>query len=219
MTRSLNPVSSGVLACLFLLGSIASSNAEGNPPKDAEVKPDLSSPKSATLAWLDASWSGDASTVHKILVDDAKQREFVAGTLRVNAAFRTLEAEAIERFGEAGKKVTGYPVVSSKYFAKKITIEEQGDRATVSIKDAMFSLELRKIDGQWRVDLSEFIRDPDAQKLVRGSEAFAKLAEEFAREIKKGKHKSAEDAAAAFLEKRLALPEVKAHQYESDSPK
>jgi hypothetical protein len=115
-----------------------------------------------------------------------------------------MEKAAVKRFGEPGRQVTGYPDGSAKAMEKHLDIEEEGDRATASLGEAMMPLKLRKIDGKWRVDLGEAVRDPRARRAGEASVAATKAAEEVAAEIADGNYKTAEEAKAAFRARRLA---------------
>ena len=170
----------------------------------AVAAPDLSTVRSAALAWVDASWNGDVAVAHQILVDDDAQREFMAGPLRFSAALRALEAAAIERWGDAGRHVSGYPDGSAKAMEPKLEITADDDRASASFGKSMMALPLRRIDGRWRVDLADVARDRRARRASEASTAAAKAADDVAAEIRDGKFKSAEDAKAAFTERRLA---------------
>jgi hypothetical protein len=121
-------------AVLVVVAGVAESRAED---RKADAGPDLSTAKSTTLAWIDASWAGNSSVVQQVLVDDEQQREFMAGPLRFSAALRALEAAAVKRFGEPGRQVTGYPDGSAKAMEKHLDIKEEGDRATASLGEAM----------------------------------------------------------------------------------
>ena len=188
-------------AMLIVLARVSASRAED---RKADASPDLSTVKSAALAWIDASWAGNASVAHQVLVDDERQRKFMEGPLRFSAALRAMEKAAVKRFGEPGRQVTGYPDGSAKAMEKHLNLKEEGDRATASLGEAMMPLQLRKIDGKWRVDLGEAVRDPRAGRAGAASVAAAKAAEEMAAEIADGKYKTAEEAKAAFRERRLA---------------
>jgi len=194
----------GVATLMAVVGGVTVSLAEDRNAAKAEPAPDLSTAKSATLAWIDAAWAGNAAVVHQVLVDDEQQRKFMAGPLRLNTALRALESAAVKQFGESGRQVTGYPDGSATAMEKKLEIEEEDGRATASLEEAMMPLYLRRIDGQWRVDLSEWVRDPRARRASRTSGAAAKVAEDLAVEIGEGKFKTVEEASAAFHERRLA---------------
>ena len=128
----------------------------------------------------------------------------MAGMLRFSAALRALESAAVKQFGEAGRQVTGYPDSSAAAMGNKLEIKEEGDRATVSIKDSLLPLELRRIDGQWRVDVSQAAGDARARRASEASGEAAKVAEDAAAEIAAGNFKTADEAKAAFRERRLA---------------
>ena len=113
---------------MAFVGHVAASRADDKDRK-AEAVPDLSTVRSAALAWIDASWAGNASAAHQVLVDDEQQRKFMAGLLRFSAALRALEKAAVKRFGEPGRKVTGYPDGSAKALEKHLEVKEEGDRA------------------------------------------------------------------------------------------
>ena len=179
------------------------SHADDRKDEKADAEPDLSTAKSAALAWIDASWEGNASNAQQVLVDDELQRKFMDGPLRFSAALRALESAAVKQFGKPGWQVTGYPDGSAKTMEKKLQIEEEGDHATASAADAMMPLQLRRTDGKWRVDLSETARDPRAQRVGEASVAAAKVAEDVAAEIGEGKFKTVEEAKDAFRERRL----------------
>jgi hypothetical protein len=68
----------------------------------------------------------------------------------------------------------------------------------------MMPLQLRRIDGKWRVDLGEAVRDPRARRAGEASIAAVKAAEDVAREIAEGKYQTVEKAKATFRERRLA---------------
>ncbi len=139
-------------------------------------------------------------------VDDEQQREFAAGPLRFSAALRALEEAAARRFGKPGRQVAGHPDGSAKAMEKHLEIKVEGDRATASLGDAMMPLQLRRIDGRWRVDLADATRDPRARRAgeAAAAAAAAKVAEDVAGEIAEGKYETAEAAKAAFRERRLA---------------
>ena len=192
-----------VVACA-IAGRVAVCRAEDQKAEDAEVAPDLSTARSAALAWIDACWSGDARAAHKVLVDEERQREFMTGPLRFSAALRALESAAVKQFGDAGKRVTGYPDGSAKSIEKQLEIKEEGDRAAASGREAVLPLQLRRIDGRWRVDLSGAIGDARARRAAEASGAAAKVAEDMAAEVTAGKFQTADEARTVFRERRLA---------------
>jgi hypothetical protein len=190
-----------------LIGNISVPRADDARPGDPKTRPDLSTAKSAALGWIKACSIGDASLAHQILVDDQKQRDFIAGSLEFGAALRALETAAVKIFGKAGREVTGYPDLSAKAVEAKLKIKDDGDRATVTMDDALLPLQLRRISDKWRVDVSEYVGNARMRRSAAASRAAAKVAEAVAAEILEGKFKTADEAKAAFRERRLAAAE------------
>lgn len=172
--------------------------------EDTKPAPDLTTARSAALAWIDASWNGDTHAAHQILVDSREQRETMAGSLRFCAALRSLESAAVKQFGEAGRRVTGYPDGSAKAVENQLEIKEDGDRATASMRDAVLPLRLRRIEGRWRVDISENAGDARFRRALESMVPAAEVAEDMAKEIAAGKYQTVEEARAALRERRSA---------------
>jgi hypothetical protein len=193
-----------VVVAFALAENLAAYPAEYGKADNSTTRPDLSTAKFAALAWIDACWNGDARLAHQVLVDDPKQRDFMAGPLKFSAALRTLESTAVKKFGEAGRQVSGYPDGSAKAVEAKIKIKEDGDRATVTMDDVLLPLELRRIAGNWRVDVSKAASDPRPNRAAAASNTAAKVAEAVAAEIAAGKFKWPTEAKRAFRERRLA---------------
>jgi hypothetical protein len=74
----------------------------------------------------------------------------------------------------------------------------------VSIDNALLPLQLRRIDGNWRVDCSEASKDPRARRAAAAASAAARIADAVAAEIAAGKFRTVDEAKAAFRERRLA---------------
>jgi hypothetical protein len=187
---------------ISVLFCVVSLLAQEQKAPTSNPSPDLSTPRSAALAWIDATFMGDARTVHQILVDDPKQRDFLSASLRFSAALRALEAAAVQKFGDAGRNVTGYPDGSAKTMQGQLKVEQLGDQAKISSPDASRSLTLRQVEGRWRVDLSAWLEDQTLSSLSKSFAQATRAAEEIAAEIAAGKFQSA-DEAAAFTARRL----------------
>ncbi len=186
---------------LTVVACFAESRAEVPKP---EASPDLSTAKSAALAWIDASFAGDVSIAHQVMIDDEQQRKFMAGPLRFGASLKILEQAAVKQFGDEGRQVTGYPDGSAHAMEKQLTIKEDGDQATATVGDAARPLHLRRIDGKWHVDLSDLVYDKQMQRISEASASAADVAEKLADEIAQGKLKTVDEAKAAFQERRMA---------------
>jgi hypothetical protein len=177
--------------------------ARDGQPAVGATEPDLSTALSAALAWYEANWKGDANAAHKVLVDDAAQREYVAAGLRYSAALNNLEAAAAKQFKGVGRRVTDHPN-SARLMERRLEVQEDGDRATVTAKNMKMPIELRRIDGRWRVDLSAAMRDPGLARADGAYNGVAAIAEEMTREVAAGAFKSADDVRKEFTRRRRA---------------
>lgn len=193
------------LSGMLLLSAVAAVGAPEGANQSADKEcPDLSSPRAAALAWIDAAWDGDIDRARQILVPDDKQLEAVMSMLHWSAARRELEAAGEARFGEAGRKVSGYPDGSATGVKDRLKVSVDGDVGTAELPDSVLSLKLRKQDGLWRVDLTDAIRDPRFVRAARASSSLAKVARDVAAEIKAGRFADAGEARGSFTKRRRA---------------
>jgi hypothetical protein len=176
-------------------------------PTTKLTPPDLSTPRSAVLAWLSAGSRADLERMKEILVDDPAQRELLSDMMAFPIALKKLESAAVARFGDAGSNVTGYPPIVERVIEPKITI--RGETAVAEIPDATppVPLILRRIDGRWRIDTSIALRDPQVQGLRQSSRRVTEVAIQVAEDVAAGKYRSPEEARAAFTQRRLAAVE------------
>jgi hypothetical protein len=176
-------------------------------PATKLAPPDLSTPRSAVLAWLSAGSKADLERMKEILVDDPAQRELLSDVMGFPIALKRLERAAVARFGDADSNVTGYPPIVERVIEPKITI--RGETAVAEIPDATppVPLNLRRIDGRWRIDTSSALRDPQLQALRQSSRQATEVAIQVAEDVAAGKYRSPEEARAAFTQRRLAAVE------------
>jgi hypothetical protein len=89
---------------------------------------------------------------------------------------------------------------------RRLAIQVDGDRATVSADDMKMPIELRRVDRRWRVDLSAAMGDPGLASTDRAYKAVAAIAEEMTREVAAGAFQSADDVRKEFTRRRRAAP-------------
>lgn len=198
---------SPLVLCCVLSTSTNLTAQESRPaealPSAAAADPDLTSARSAALAWIQAVGRGDITAAYKMLRDDPADRALAADLLCLNAAIRNLESASLSKFGDAGKRVTGYPD-GPKATADQLRVREDGDSATADVPGSMLPLRLRRTDGRWMVDLSEAAQDPRVRNAARGSRRAADVANRMAEEVAAGRFESADAAREEFRKRRLA---------------
>ena len=199
-------VGGGVLTAPAAPSADDGAEASRAPPgAGADAERDLSGVRSAALAWINAMWQGDAAAAHRVLVEDEAQRKLVARLATFNASLRHLEAVAVERFGAQGVRISGYPAQTPESVAASLEVELDGDEATARQAEATEPVRLRRVNGTWRVDLSDHVRL--LARVAPASERAAAVAREVAAEIAAGKFASAEEARVEFRRRRLAAVE------------
>ena len=171
-------------------------------------KNDLSTPKGAAKSFAKALENGDAESAKAASTGgDPKAIESMAKTF---GAMKKLQDAAVAKFGEEGKSVAGGPGGGKggnmAEMSKKVdeaTEQITGDTATLTTKDGGEPLKLKKVSGDWKVDVTQMGGDmaKEGQPMM---DAMAKAAGETADEINAGKYKTAKEAQTALGGKMMA---------------
>jgi hypothetical protein len=182
------------------------------PPTTAPATAPLS-PKAVAIAFAAAVDKGDAPTARSLLLPDTDQDDsggvrarWVDATVALVTALHKLDAGAVARFGEPGKSVSqdqlhlGSSLKSIEQAQERI--DPDGDSATLTLPGQPRPLlQLRKVDGQWRL-----LAGPRAADAADQLALYARLLQAVTRttdEIAAGLHPSAESAAHVFATRLL----------------
>jgi hypothetical protein len=150
---------------------------------------------------------GDAATVRMLFQTRRPQEaKLVAAMADYAAALAALHRAAERAYGAAGANaVTGDTVAESVDGLAAIEHAEvllNGDTATITYKaTADPPVQLTRVDGQWRLPLSQLTSDANGaaeQHRLEELTSQAHLARQTAEEITQGKFKTADDAAHAW---------------------
>jgi hypothetical protein len=150
---------------------------------------------------------GDSAAVKQLIqTRDAQEMQLVAAMADYSAALAALHKEAIKAFGKNGANaVTGDTDAESAEGLDAIDKAEvalEGDTASLRYKSGGDApVVLKKVNGQWKLPLSQLISGADHSAEQARLEEFAsqsRLAQQTADEIARGKYKSADDAAHAW---------------------
>jgi len=178
------------------------------------VAVDATSPRGALKLFIKSMGDGDTATAERILVSDNDvEKNWAAVMLRFSAVQARVYGASVNTFGEEGAKVVVGDVALAQTYAlasiDKSTEELQGDKATIRSDDgAEGPIEVRRVEGSWRVPVKVFVGDAPAEKLDETAAKMSRQAdaiEAFCLELTAGKYKTPEDAAQA-----LQLTQVKA---------
>jgi hypothetical protein len=179
------------------------------PPKPpvSPLPPELTGagPKAICIAFAKAFMAGDNRRAKALCVPDPKMAELVDTMAPALLAVQKLEKALLAKWGPDAPKKFGLGtnlVTSNKMLdvLEEATEEIKGDRAQVLVKDDPDPTKLRKVEGEWRMeipDLSKFgVSGPAELKLLKtASKAFDGLAGEIAA----GRYRTIEEAQLAFV--------------------
>ena len=218
MSRLISVSAAAVVAMAVSSMSLAQDLAPATSPATAPavvvVTADQTSPRGALKVLTKAMDEGDIATAEKVMISDSETETTWAGAmLKLSTASVTTRRTSIQAFGEEGAKaIIGDAAAAATYAMTAIdrsTEEVDGDKATVRSNDGVEApIELRKINGEWRVPVKVFVSDAPAEKLNETADKMSRQAaaiEAFCTEMAAGKFKTPEDAAQA-----LQLAQVKA---------
>jgi hypothetical protein len=169
----------------------------------------LSTPKDAAISFGRAVEAGDVAQAQAVTITDAPTKELLAAMVPLVGAMKKLDAAAVAKFGEAGKNVAGSDSPGAQFAGqfKDAEVKETGDTATVTPKKGAEPLMLKKVGGEWKVDLAAMTKGPnDAQAMAMVLPMFkqmTKSAEETTVEITSGKYKTVDEAKKAFNAKMM----------------
>jgi len=169
---------------------------------------DTSTPKGTVKAMFDAMKKGDAETVKSLTVNgDPKLLEMLTSMMASN---KQLEDAATAKFGADGASVLGEQDKVMGDMDKKLEtaeVKENGDTATITVKDSPDPLTLTKVNGQWKVDLSKAPHMPTAAEMAQLQPVFNAMLDvnkQLAADISAGKFKTAAEAKDAKQQKLMA---------------
>jgi len=135
-------------------------------PAGAEDKPDLSTPKKSASAFAVAVQCGDMATVKAVSIGEEEDYKIIESLSHLLDAGHKLQEAAVAKFGEPGKQAT--QDVQSDFAHHIEEGEEHVDGQTASIggRDRQDPLKLKKVDRDWKVDLSTFRQREQLQSVV-----------------------------------------------------
>lgn len=182
------------------------------PTVVVEVPVDDTTPRGALKIVVKAMGEGDVQAAQSVLVSDNELQKSWAGVmLKLAVAQNTVFNAAKAKFGDEGAKTIVGDVASARVFAMaaidRSSEELQGDKATVRSADGVEApIELRKVDGKWRVPVTAFVGDATEQQLTETAEKMSKQADAivaFSAQIGEGKFATPEDAAQGLMQAQV----------------
>lgn len=164
---------------------------------------DRSTPKVAAATLYRAVEAADATAIAESF--DARtdgQRKLARAMADLLAAGRRLQIAAREKFGESAE-----PLVADMTMADELnrvdeaTVKRKGDRAELTLPEAIRPMVFVRIDGQWKLDVMDYVGADEKQltKRVKLLERVASVLQQATNAIAAGKYDTPAAARQAIV--------------------
>ncbi len=177
----------------------------------AKTALDLSEPKAAAKTFINAVADGDIETAKAAAIANEKQQAWIESLSAVMVSYQKLDTAMATKFGKATDADAEHDMFSGM---RKENILKELEAMRVEIKDdtARFlppkqegqsdedvdqNLVLKKVDGQWKVDVSS-MNDGDMENMDQ-SKKFATMLDKLTADIESGKLKTRQEVMAAMM--------------------
>ena len=183
----------------------------------AESKPDLSSPKKAATAFAVGLQAGDFDQVKASSLGDDGDYKLMQTVASTMSAVHRLHDAAAARFGAENAKKLETGVNENNDVARQIEASDEklsGDTASIVEKGKPESntVYLKKVNGDWKVDLSRFPQKQMMQQSVPMLEAMRSVMTQSASDVSSGHYKNVDDAATDVRQRMFAMMAAVAKQ-------
>jgi hypothetical protein len=178
----------------------------------AAVAPSTATPKGALKLLAAALRDGDADRIKQVMyASNSSESRMVAAMADMAKAMAALQRSAVNAFGREGAKEvvgdTDATDTESKARIDSADVKVQGDTATVTMEDGEEApVVLKRVDGKWRLPMSELSRNADLTALeerLAGLAEQSKLVRELAEEVGAGKYASPAQAHEAWQSRAM----------------
>ena len=173
---------------------------------------DPASPRGTLEALIGAMQAGDTAKIKTLIATTNPTEEKMVDAMATMAVsqkkFRTAAQTA---YGDGAKELTGDTEAGTAEGLAKIDAAPEsinGDTATVdpSGQPGVAPLRLKKVDGQWRIPVSELARGVDQATIQQRLDDLAfmsKMMDESSDEVSRGMYKTPKDAGEAIKSKMM----------------
>jgi hypothetical protein len=176
-------------AAALVLGSAGCSRGD-----DAAMQSDLTTPRGAASVFTRALEAGDVETAKSAAYAGGLEVEWVAAMARAMSGMRQLVAAAEKKFGEdAQLLVAGKQTLRLSGTLADAQVQLDGDRATVVSAGDGTKFPMKRIDGQWKIDVGLLTRGEDISDIVKQLNVVGEVAPRLSRDVEAGKFKTIRD--------------------------
>jgi len=185
-------------------------------PTTQPVRIDVSTPKAALMTLSAAIDIGDSRAIEAVLLgENDRDRAAIDVLGRFASAFARFRHAATFSFGADGASyVTGKLGLQNRVIARIDEATEiiREDSATVALGRDQHSPSLRRVNGEWRMHISELFQSMDDNKLdetIEQSQAIIAAMESVSKDMEILYFRTPEDVVQTFLQRMLRDPKDK----------
>jgi len=198
------------------------------PEESLSAAPTAATPKGALKLLAAALRDGDAERIRQVMyAANPSEAKMVTAMADMAKSMAALQKSAIKAFGREGAKEvvgdTNATDTESKARIDSADVKVQGDTATVTMEDGEEApVVLKRVDGRWRLPMSELSRGADLGALeerLAGLAEQSKLVRELAEEVAAGKYASPAQAHEAWQSRAMQASMRKAAAPNKPEPK
>lgn len=198
------PVS--LLVSFLTILAIATFSFSADPTTSPDV--DLSSPKSAFRAYTTALMNGDHNGVMRTVIASPKGQKMLDGQMAYNAVEKRFRAATVKAFPDSAKELPD-PFTDTLASIDAAEVATAGDTATLTSKQTMQPVKLKKQDGNWKIDLSAMYGDEVIDEVIQFRKALSDVMEGMTEDVTNGKFTDYNDVRSnleTHVKMRLAMP-------------
>lgn len=189
------------------IGPAPSTSADAPAPPDTNT-----TPKGALKMLAVALRDGDAERIKQVMhASTPAEAKMVNAMAEMAKSMATLQRSAVKAFGREGAKEvvgdTDSTDAESRARIDAADVKIAGDAATVTMADGVEApVVLKRVDGRWRLPMSELSRGADPKALderLAELATLAKVVRDLAEEVGAGKYQTAVQAQEAFQSRAM----------------
>lgn len=166
---------------------------------------DQTTPRGAAVLLARAMSKGDVEAATALVVADDLQVKYIKAIAGMTLGMRDLYDASLEKFGNDVELLRiPAPNDSAEQQMLAATVEENGDKAMITIQGSPQGMPLVKVDGKWHVDMGKLINPNDMTSSIPLLTTVGEIAGKTAVEVKAGKYDKIEDVQMALQTKMNA---------------
>jgi len=183
----------------------------------AQSKPDLSSPKKATVAFAEGLQSGNLDQVKASSIGDDSDYKLMQTVTSTMSAVRKLHDAAVARFGPDDAKKLAAGISDNTDIGKQVEASDEkveGDSAMILEKGKpnANAVHLKKVNGDWKVDLTNYPQKQVMQQNLPMLEAMRSVMLQSASDVASKHYRDVDEASTEFRQRMFTVMAAVAKQ-------